>query len=33
MEYINNWCSGCAATHDSPTECGCDRCVEGRHES
>lgn len=25
-------CDGCAAAHDSPSECPCDRCVEGRHE-
>ena len=35
---IDHWrllptaCDGCAATHDSPSECPCDRCVEGRHE-
>lgn len=31
MKYNNNGCSGCAATHDSPSECPCDRCVEGNH--
>lgn len=31
-KYYSNGCSGCAATHDSPSECPCDRCVEGKHE-
>ena len=24
-------CAGCAATHDSPAECGCEQCMEGRY--
>ena len=32
MEHKNDGCAGCAAAHDSPSECPCDRCVEGRHE-
>ncbi len=24
-------CAGCTATHDSPTECGCERCLEGQY--
>lgn len=24
-------CAGCTTTHDSPTECGCERCLEGRY--
>lgn len=30
-EHKNDGCAGCTATHDSPTECGCERCLEGRH--
>lgn len=28
----NNYCdcSSCAATYDSPVECGCDYCQKGR---
>ena len=34
---IDHWrllptvCDDCAATHDSSTECGCGRCLEGRY--
>lgn len=31
MEQHNDGCAGCTATHDSPTECGCERCLEGRY--
>lgn len=24
-------CAECTATHDSPAECGCERCLEGCH--
>ena len=26
-----DYCARCSAAYDGPTECPCDRCVEGRH--